>query len=491
MRNKPAGLIRNLILTAGAVVFVLPGFNTEVALLYALAPWIYLSCFLYYTRTIENRWDWLWFELVSLLAIEIRYRHFMGDSQLIYMAASLLLNGLLAAATVLPYVVDRFYFRHGPRELAVVVFPIFRTIMERIIPGQQFNLSLTQFDNKWLLQSVAFFGEVFLTYIIAFVPSVAVYMLIRRTDRRSMIRGTCALCLCGLTFIVCGARYMKAPAMQDAIQMAYASGPGKTYYEEPTEKEAGYEENAAYLRRTVREAAGKGAKLIAYAEEAFIVSAEEETRILQEAESLARENDIFILICLDSEDADGMFVNKAVFIDNEGELLSDYVKTNLIPVIETGEYAPGDGVIPSNRVLIDGQEHVISYTICYDATFSAYLLAMDEETDLFINPSWDWEEIDDLNYRMQGINAVECGVVLFKPTVDGWSVVTDPYGRVSYKESTLDGDYDQVYYASVLSGRDTTVYERIHDYLAAVWVVLTLIVLLDMGRVVLKRMPKA
>ena len=89
------------------------------------------------------------------------------------------------------------------------------------------------------------------------------------------------------------------------------------------------------------------------------------------------------------------------------------------PVIETREYTPGDGHIPSNRITIDGQEVVISYTICYDATFYRYLLSMDPETDLFINPSRDWDEIDDLNYRMQGISAMENGIVLFKPTVDG------------------------------------------------------------------------
>ena len=31
------------------------------------------------------------------------------------------------------------------------------------------------------------------------------------------------------------------------------------------------------------------------------------------------------------------------------------------------------------------------------------------------------------NYRLQGISALENGVVLFKPTVDGWSIVVDPY----------------------------------------------------------------
>ena len=477
--------VRIGVLAVGLLAFILPALDTENRLLYTLAPWVFLSCFLYFTRTAATKRDWILFWLVCMTATQLRFKNFMGDSEPFYILSSIALNAILAVALSLPFVIDRYYQVHGSAVLAVAVFPFMRILVERLIPGQQFNLSLTQFDNKWLLQSVTVMGEVFLTFMVAFVPSLIVWIWLRRSDRRAVLGGCIALFLCALVFAAGGIRYMRAPKAQALIRMAYASGPGKTYYEDPTDTEPGYAENEEYLRRTVLEAAGNGAKLIAYAEEAYIVSAEEEKQLLHEAEQLANENSVFILLGLDSEDDDGNFVNKALLINDQGNTLSEYVKTNLIPIVETEDYTAGNGVIPSNYVTIDGQQHVISYTICFDATFSAYLLAMNEWTDLFINPSWDWEEIDDLNYRMQGISAVACGVVLFKPTVDGWSIVTDPYGRVSYKESTLDGDYDRVYYADVPTGNITTFYERYHNLLTVLWSGLTLVVLLGMGRVVI------
>ena len=166
----------------------------------------------------------------------------------------------------------------------------------------------------------------------------------------------------------------------------------------------------------------------------------------------------------------------AVLIDNEGSILSDYLKTNMIPVIED-DYKAGDGVIPCDHVTIDGQERYISYSICYDATFPTYIMTMDEKTDLFINPSWDWDEIEDLNYRLQAISAIESGVVLFKPTVDGMSIVTDPYGNLSYKESTLGGDYEDVRYVDVPGGRTDTIYSRVYRYIAPIWSFLALLIL--------------
>ena len=40
--------------------------------------------------------------------------------------------------------------------------------------------------------------------------------------------------------------------------MAYASGPQKVYYEEPSEEDASYSENEMYLTRTAKEAADNG-----------------------------------------------------------------------------------------------------------------------------------------------------------------------------------------------------------------------------------------
>lgn len=192
---------------------------------------------------------------------------------------------------------------------------------------------------------------------------------------------------------------------------------------------------------------------------------------------------IAILLSIDFSDEDTLWENKAVLIDRDGAYLSDYTKTNLIPVVEDGDYQAGDGVIPCNHVELDGKEIPISYTICYDATFSDFLLTMDRETKLYINPSWDWAEIVDLNYRMQGISAIQGGVVLFKPTVDGWSTVMDPYGRLHYKFSTLGQDYDKVYFVDVPYGKARSLYKRLHEYIGVVWSGMILSALVYLGYV--------
>ena len=65
----------------GLVFFVLPLINKENDLLYAVSPWIYLSCFLYFTRTIEKKREWVYFCIIYLTACELRFIGFLGDSE--------------------------------------------------------------------------------------------------------------------------------------------------------------------------------------------------------------------------------------------------------------------------------------------------------------------------------------------------------------------------------------------------------------------------
>ena len=91
-----------------------------------------------------------------------------------------------------------------------------------------------------------------------------------------------------------------------------------------------------------------------------------------------------------------------------------------------------------------------------------------------------------MNYRMQAISAIETGIVLFKPTVDGWSIVTDPYGRISYKENTIGADYDQVHYAQVPAFKVNTIYWKINSFFTPVWSAIALIMLLELLRTIIR-----
>ena len=486
MPNKTYEKIRYLVLLVGAAAFVLPRFFSELDLIYVLSPWIYLTSFLYFTRT-SRRFSWLVFSCVYLIVHEIRYERFLGDSETAFTWISLVLLILLTIFDLIPFLLDRYYQKHGKGFLMPLVFPLMRIMVERFVIGNQFNLSLSQFGNKWLIQSAAYVGDVFVSFFVAFVPSVVVWMIVRKENRKIRTAGRILLAVCAAIFLLGGIRFCTSSVPDNAILMGYASGPVKTYYEYPSEEDASYAENAAYLERTVREAAEHGARLMAYAEEAFIVYGQEEENLIRLSQKAAKENGIFILISLDvtTENQEGL--NKIVFIDDEGNYLSDYTKTYLIPVIETEDYIAGDGIIPTDLVSLNDVPQVVSYSICYDATFSEYLLSMSSETQLFINPSWDWEEVQDLNYRLQGISALESGVVLFKPTVDGWSIVTDPYGRLLYKENTLGGNYDLVRYAYVPSSRVKTFYPAIYNVAMVCWTLLILSVLVVLVCLMIRR----
>jgi len=486
MQSKTKQFYRYALFLIGVVFYILPTFNTENDILYVISPWIYITSFLYYTRTIERKREWGIFSFVFLTAHEFRYSGFLGDTAAYFDFISMLLIILIAAATIIPYFVDLFYLKRGNGFLKVFAFPFTRVLAERIIVGQQFNLSLSQFGNKYLLQTVSIFGDVIISFMVTFIPSVIVYMIVKKDNKKMVRYGCIALTVFALLMGYGAARYHLSGRAADRIRMAYATGPRKTYYEEPSEVDPTYDESLEYMKRTATEAAANGAELIAYAEEAFIIDNDEKQSFLDEVSKVARENNIFMLVCLDIDGGEDMFYNTAVFIDNKGEFLSDYTKYYLIPVIETSEYVGGKGEIPSNHVIIGGKEHVISYSICYDATYTSYLASMDKKTDIYINPSWDWEEIDDLNYRMQGMSAVAAGVELFKPTVDGWSMVTNPYGRVTYKESTLRGDYDKVYYAEVSPCRTFTLYKFHTPLFLVIWTLLVGFMLFDMCRIMIK-----
>ena len=55
MQNKKLLTARIIILAAGILFFIIPMFNTENDAIYVISPWIYLCCFLFFTRTIEKK----------------------------------------------------------------------------------------------------------------------------------------------------------------------------------------------------------------------------------------------------------------------------------------------------------------------------------------------------------------------------------------------------------------------------------------------------
>ena len=126
--------------------------------------------------------------------------------------------------------------------------------------------------------------------------------------------------------------------------------------------------------------------LLVFPEDAFFTAESESSNFLQEAQKIARDNNINIIVPLlrIPEEEGAKKKNTLNFINSKGELENTYLKNHLVPVVEEPETEIGDGNTPIFE--IDGVKY--TYLICADYTSNKYAYN-GSEADIFINPSFD------------------------------------------------------------------------------------------------------
>lgn len=120
-----------------------------------------------------------------------------------------------------------------------------------------------------------------------------------------------------------------------------------------------------------------------------------------------------------------------------------YAKYSIIPILED-DYAPGNGIIPTSVVNINGTPVKIAFAICYDSNFPHYFKQIPDDTQLLILPSWDWDGVSYVHGHLCGNLAIENRVSLVKPTYDGYTVAVNPYGKILDFKSTKETGYESV-----------------------------------------------
>lgn len=495
--TKRAVALDAIALLVGFICYIAPVFTGQYTWIYVACPWLYLFCFLFYTRRIQKKRQWIVFALVFCTANEIRYFDLLGTSLFYVKIASVLAVVIASGVLLLPFLGDAIYGKKVKGMSAIFAFPLIRIVTENLLTlsglGSQFNLSISQFDNKWLIQGAAMFGESFVGIIVALVPSALIYLILLLQKRQSIKKrdsqnkktpeykyyahsrnaAIIVLLLCAMVANCGSIRYyigLHRAKRFPNLTMAYVPGPQSSFTETPGE-DLSFEENIAFMQRTVREAADGEACLIAYPEEAFQIEGNEDRqKFIDAACKAAMDNDIYILLCIDLDlGEDERSKNEAIFIGVEGEVYSEYAKSNLIPIIESSGYEPGDGEMPLEYFEVEGEELVISYTICYDTTSTYYVQTCDSDVNLYISPSWDWPSILDINWRLQGTRAVENGMTIFKPTMDGYTIVTDAYGNVSYMHDSTGKDYDKVFFVEIPPSDQKVLYHYFAPFINIFW----------------------
>ena len=86
----------------------------------------------------------------------------------------------------------------------------------------------------------------------------------------------------------------------------------------------------------------------------------------------------------------------------------------------------GDGVLRTATTPYG----VISGVICWDTDFPAVMQQLGRAgVDILLSPAHDWKEISPLHGQMSAFRAIENGLTVIRHADEGWSVVTDPFGR--------------------------------------------------------------
>ena len=494
IRTKPIQHVSFLpVLIIGALAMAIPRFFPEVGAIYSVAPWVYLVCFLFFLRKNHTRRGFLIFMIAYLLTMQVRYACIIGDQ---YLLVSIPIVFIASFLFLVPYFLYVLFQKQIHGFLLTFVFPVFEVCVElfmyTIRLGQQNNISLTQFGNKWLLQRAAIVGEYGITFIVCWSAAMIVYLMTAARYRvwngkvvsrtRRLLPPAIALVVIAGIMIQGSSRYYSYRPTDNIVRMAAATG-----LNTDDENIPDLEENMASLESGAKRAAEGGAELLAFAEEAYFVSNLEVDKLVQCAQDCAAEYNMYILLPLEVWDEDGsedgLERNEAFFIDKTGEVMTVYNKRHLVPFIETSYTVESTDPIPCVACDFSCGTFQVSFTICYDGDFSVFVRTMNPKTDLYIDPSWDWEAIHSMHYRQIGMRAVENGVTVFKPTRDGWTTVTLANGDLASKQLSEQSETDKVMFADVALQSRYTIYHWLGGFFnyiyigAAVFLTLLMVIL--------------
>ena len=301
-------------------------------------------------------------------------------------------------------------------------------------------------DMNVLLQSERLIGSFGLSFAVLWIIALIQYAAMNRRAGTAVL-GAALYFLLLLYGIVC---LFPNTSGENSVRVAYTTGPYVGDYLNYTVLP--FEDCLSSMKTSVREAGEQSADILTFCEEAFEIKDYEENAFLEQCCDAAKENGIHILVGLDVNDTDGSAggkgENKIIWINSDGEILGEYLKNRLIPVIES-DYIPGDGNIPSHIITIGGRQIKVSYLICYDSNFPGYVRTIDDGTDILFLPSWDWDAVKILHSRLCCALAAENHVNIVKSTYDGLSIVINPDGRIIRSTDTAETGYEQVQIAEI------------------------------------------
>lgn len=399
--------------------------------------------------------------------------------------AFLIAGAVLALVGFLPYVTDRL-LAHRLRGLkATLVFPTALVTLEYLFNvlgpnGNWGSLAYTQYGNLPLIQLVSLTGLWGLSFLIGWGAGTAVYVFDPRRVRAERVRAGVVFALVLLAALVYGGARVALPhAGGPALRVASLSP--------QYENNENYDETLAaqiqdYLyERSEREALA-GARMILWAEDSFAVWKRDEPATLERARLFAQKHGVYFGLAYGArvEEGSRRYENRSVMFTPAGEVAWEYLKTHPVPGYEE-KYMVRGGAPAARYAAPEGR---FAAAICYDGDFPTYMRRT-APSDLLILHADDWRDITPLHARMSVFRAVELGVSLVRPTLNGLSLAADYRGEILAAMNHFNSA-DRVMTAGVPVRGVATLYALVGDafaWLAAAgFLALTILALLRPSR---------
>ena len=347
------------------------------------------------------------------------YDGLLAVSGLLFYVACLFVGGIW----VLPFVVDRLLYWRLDGYTSTFLWPLLMVTIHFFLAAYLPSLAHSQIDNLSLIQIVSITGVgglVFLIYWFAGTlnriwESGFEWTLAKR-------EGGIFLSALILTVVYGDTRLAFAKSQPETLQVAMIN-----LQRNRLDSLDNFDpEIVRELFAASKKAVAADAKVIAWAEANAAIPLSYENELIKLGKAFAKENQVFLFMSFLSCSPLSLNENKTIGIEPSGEIIVDYLKSNTVAFLEAGT-KQGDGELATADINGIRTGHVI----CYDGDFPSFIQQAGRRgVDILFVPSSDWRGIRFFHAASARFRAVENGCSLVRPTMQGLSIATDPYGRM-------------------------------------------------------------
>ena len=435
-----------------------------------LATWLCPIFMLRFIRTQKPLRGLLVASVVFILWYMISWHDAMKVPSFIFI---IIISVIVGISSLLPILADRLIAPRFQGILSTLVFPLALTTMEYVASllspyATWGSLAYTQYGNLPLMQLLSVTGLWGLVFLITWFASVVNWAWEQKFAWQK-VRGVVGIytCILALVLLFGGARLAFFPPESKTVRVASITTPGiLSQFMEFMEsrKIPPLEETIDVMENLSVQAARAGAKIAFWQEYGALVAKDDEKAFIGRGSTVALQENIYLMLGMGvlSPDPSARGENKVVLIDPSGKVRWNYLKSHLVPGIESPYMVQGEGKIP----VLDTPFGKIASVICFDLDFARFVRQAGKGgVDLLLGPSLDWREITPLHTRMTTFRSIENGFSMIRCTGGGLSIAVDYQGRALTVADDFTTD-EPVMISDVPSKGVTTIYSQIGDLFA-------------------------